>query len=117
MEDAAAPAVGQIAAALGDEHTAAAATYALGRIGKLPEGAEVTILANAKSNDKMLSTTSLWVLAKIHPEDKQMRREATERLIERLKDTDPFVRVAAARAMASLPPAPEIVGPIWEKAF
>ena len=65
----------------------------------------------------MLSTTSLWALARVHPEDKQLRREATERLIERLKDQDRFVRVAAARALAALPPAPEITAPIWEKAF
>ncbi len=28
-----------------------------------------------------------------------------------------FVRVAAARALAALPPAPEITAPIWEKAM
>jgi HEAT repeat protein len=38
-------------------------------------------------------------------------------LIARLKDKDAFVRVAAARALASLPPAPEITAPIWEKAL
>ncbi len=73
--------------------------------------------ANAKSDDKMLSTTSLWALARVHPEDKTLRCEATRQLIERLKDGDPFVRVAAARALAALPPAPEITGPIWEKAL
>ncbi len=66
---------------------------------------------------RVLSTTSLWALARVHPEDKSLRREATEQLIERLKDQDPFVRVAAARALAALPPAPEITGPLWEKAL
>ena len=65
----------------------------------------------------MLSTTSLWTLARVHPEDKQLRREATEQLIARLKDKDPFVREAAAHALFALPPAPEITRPIWEKAF
>jgi len=117
MDKAAAPAAEQIAAALSDEHTRVAATYALGRIGQIPADAEATIEANGKSDDKMLCTTSLWALALVHPENKEFRREATERLIDRLKDEDPFVRVAAARGLAALPPAPEITGPIWEKAL
>ena len=117
MGDAAIPAAGQIAAALNDQHTSTAATYALGRIGRIPASAEAAIRANAKSDDAMLRTTSLWALASVHPEDKQLRREATEQLIARLKDQDSFVRVAAARALAALPPAPEITVPIWEKAL
>ena len=65
----------------------------------------------------MLSTVSLWALARVHPEDKELRREAGERLVERLKDQDAFVRVEAAQALAALPPAPEIMAPIWEKVF
>ncbi len=117
MGDAAAPAVGQIAAALSDQLTAAAATYALGRIGQIPADAEAIIRANVNGDDKMLSVNSLWAVARVHPEDKQIRRAATARLIERLKDEDPLVRVAAAHALAALPPAPEITGPIWEKAL
>ena len=70
MDEAATPAVEQIAAALSDEHARTAATYALGRIGQIPADAEATIRANVKSDDKMLSTTSLWALARVHPEDK-----------------------------------------------
>jgi HEAT repeat protein len=117
MGDAATAAVGPIAATLGDEHTRAAATYALGRIGQIPADAEDTIRANSKGDDKVLSTTSLWALARVHPDDKSLRREATEQLLERLKDQDPFVRVAAARALTALPPAPEITAPLWEKAL
>ena len=117
MGDAASAAVGPIAATLDDEHARAAATYALGRLGRIPTEAEAAIRANSKSDDKMLSTTSLWALARVHPEDKALRREATERLLERLKDEDAFVRLAAARGLAALPPAPEITGPLWEKAL
>ncbi len=117
MDEAAAPAVPQIAAALPDEHVRAAATYALGRLGRIPADAEAPIRANAAGDDPMLSATSLWALARVYPEDKQLRREATERLIAGLMNSDPFVRVAAARALASLPPAPEITAPIWEKAL
>jgi HEAT repeat protein len=117
MDEAARPAIPQIAAALGDENTRHAATYALGRIGQIPTDAEATVRANVKSDDKVLSTASLWALARVHPDDKQIRREAGGRLIERLKDKDPLVRGAAAQALAALPPAPEIMAPLWEKAL
>ena len=100
----------KIAAALNDQQTRTAATFALGRIGQISADSEAIIRANVKSDDKMLSTTSLWALARVHPEDKQLRGEATEKLIARLKESDPFVRAAAARALAELPPAPEITG-------
>jgi HEAT repeat protein len=117
MDFAAAPAVESIAAAFKDADTVIAATYALGRIGRVPDDVDATIRANAKSKDTMLATTSLWALARIHPEDKALRAEVTEKLIDRLKESDPMVRVAAARGLASLPPAPEITASIWEKAF
>ena len=62
----------RIAAAL-ERRAHAPATYALGRIGQVPADAEAAIRANAKSDDKMLSTTSLWALARVHPEDKEIR--------------------------------------------
>jgi HEAT repeat protein len=115
----AAPSVsaGAIAGLLKDEQVAVAATFAMGRINEIPAEAEATIRENINSKDPMLSTVSVWALARFHLEDKQLRREATVQLIERLKNKDAFVRVAAARALASLPPAPKLTGPIWEKAF
>ncbi len=115
LNEAAVPVLPQIAAALNDEDARTAATFVMGQLGKFPANAEVKIRANAKSDDKFLSTVSLWALARVHPEDKELRRQATEQLVERLKEQDPFVRVAAARALAALPPAPEITLPIFEK--
>lgn len=115
--EAAISAVPDIAATLGDEHVAGAATYVLGALGKVPADAERKIRANAAGDDKSLSTISLWTLARVHPEDKELRREATEKIVERLKDQDPHVRVVAARALAALAPAPEITVPIFEKAL
>jgi HEAT repeat protein len=106
LKEAAIPVLPQIAATLGDEHARTAATFVLGEIGKIPPDAEAKIRENAKSDDHMLNTVSLWALARVHPEDKELRRQATEQLVERLKDQDPFVRVAAALALAALPPAP-----------
>jgi HEAT repeat protein len=117
MQEAAVPVLSQLEAALDDEHGRIAATYALGQIGSLSDAAEVKIEANSRSDDKFLSTVSLWTLARIHPDDKELRRKATEKLVDRMMDKDPLVRVAAARAMAALPPAPDIVLPIWEKAL
>jgi HEAT repeat protein len=115
--EAAIPALPQIAAALSDEYARTAATFVMGELGKIPSDAEPTVRANTKNDDKLLATVSLWALARVHPEDKQLRRQATEQLVERLKDQDPFVRVAAARALAALHPAPEITIPIFEKAL
>src|SRR5262249_5447983 len=115
--DSAASAVPDLAKLLGDENVAPAATYAIGRIGNVPADVESKIQANTKSSDKMLSTSSYWALGNLHPQDKTIRSEVTEALIKRLADEDPYVRTAAARALASLPPAPEITGPIWEKAI
>jgi HEAT repeat protein len=117
MGSAAAPATGPLAALLDDEHTRIAATLALAEIGQIPEDAEKTIRANQASDNKLLATVSLWALARVHPDDKDLRRKVTEELIGRLKHQDPFVRAAAARALAALPPAPEITAPIWEKAL
>jgi HEAT repeat protein len=102
---------------LNDEHTSTAATYALGRIGRIPFEAESIVRGNASGKDKTLSTVSLWALAHTRPDDKRLLAQVTEQLIARLNDEDPNVRVAAARGLAALPPAPEITLPIWEKAI
>lgn len=112
--DAALPELGKLAS---DETSCVPATFAMGELGQIPKDAEAKVRANAKSGNSMLSAISLWALARVHPDDKDLRREATEKLIEGMKDKDPFVRAAAARALAALPPAPEITGPIWEKAM
>jgi len=115
--EAAKSAAPQLAAALNDKDMSPAATFALGQIGQIPAAAEKTIRANAASQDKFLSTVSYWALARVHPTDKELRRQATERLVERIMDKDPYVRAAAARGLAALPPAPEITLPVWEKAL
>ncbi|REK19026.1 MAG: hypothetical protein DWQ37_02365 [Planctomycetota bacterium] len=102
---------------LKDEHARTAATFALGTIGKIPPQAQSTVRANAQSSDGLLSTVSLWALARANPDDEALLKEAGTRLVERLKDDDPFVRAGAARALSALPPNPKIAGPIFEKAL
>ncbi len=117
MDQAAVSAAPQIAAGLGEEPTRIAATYALGRIGHIPADAEAKIRQSVKDGNKLLSTLSLWALAKVHPEDKQLQRQAVEQLVERLKDGDEKVRLAAARALAALPGTQEIAPPILQKSL
>jgi HEAT repeat protein len=115
LGDAAKPAVPELAKLLNDENSRIAATFVMGQLGEIPKDAEAAVRANAKSDDGMLSSTSLWALARVHPEDKEIRRETTQKLVERLKDKDAFVRAMAARALVALPPAPDITIPIFEK--
>jgi len=115
--EAAAPAVPQIVKTLDDEFDRLPATFALGRIGKANADAEATIRKNVESTDPMLSTVSIWALARLHPEDKKLVREATERLCEGLKSKEERVRAACARGLADLKPGPDIMLPLMEKAL
>jgi HEAT repeat protein len=107
----------KIAPLVNDEHSRIAATYALGVLGKIPADVDSVIRANVKSDDHLLSTTSLWALARVNPKDMKLKQAAITQLVARLKDQDPFVRAAAARALSALPPSPEVTGPIFEKAL
>ena len=98
MGDAAKPALPELAKLLTDDTSRVAATFVMGQLGEIPKDAEAIIRENAKSDDGMLSSTSLWALARVHPEDKELRKETTEKLVERLKDKNAFVRAMAARA-------------------
>jgi HEAT repeat protein len=80
----------------------------------LPIGVESKIRANAKSDKKLLSTVSLWTIARLHPTD-PLAKEAAEQLISRLNDNDPFVRATAAKALVALKLDPEITFPIYER--
>lgn len=110
-------AVPAIAPLLKDEQAAVAATYALAMLGSIPPEADAVVRANVKSKDPMLSATSMWALGRLHPDDKRLTQAVIEHLVPLLKNEDAFVRTAAARALASLPPNPEIAGPIFKKAM
>lgn len=117
MGDAARPAAPKIAEAVKAEHTCAAATFVLGKLKSIPAEAAPTIWSNARGSDPFLSTVSIWALTIQHPEDSNLCRAATEHLMAGLKNEDALVRAAAARALAALPPAPEITLPVFEKAM
>lgn len=106
-----------IAALLKDEEVSVAATYALAVLNTIPPDADSVVRANVKSDNLMLSATSMWALGRVHPDDKRLVQAVIEHLIPLLKDDDPFVRTAAARGLASLSPSPEIAIPIYKKAL
>jgi HEAT repeat protein len=114
MQRGASSAANPIAELLDDSEVQEAATFALGQIGRLPIGVESKIRANAKSDKKLLSTVSLWTVARLYPSD-PLAKEAAEQLISRLSDSDPFVRTSAARALGTLKLNADITFPIYER--
>jgi HEAT repeat protein len=107
----------QIVKALDDPHTKTAAIFALALLGKAPEEADAAIRKEIGSDDPVLSVVSLWALARLHPDDKKFLAEATDKLCAALKSQEPRARKAAARALGSLKPGPEIMIPAMEKNF
>jgi len=116
---AAAEAVPVLTHALEDEDTVldGAAVYALGAIGPKAKAAEEKVkkLAEDEKSPPFLKTVSLWALARMNPEDKQLQREVAPRLVEALKAPDARLRAAAARGLIDLNPDPEIVRPAMQK--
>ena len=115
--EAAAPAVPALTESLDCEINCVPATFALGRIGEVPSEVEAKIKKNAQSSDKILSTVSLWALAKMHPDDEQLVRKTVRRLAGFLKAEDVNHRRAAAEALVDLDPDPKIARPILKKAM
>jgi HEAT repeat protein len=115
--EAAAPAVPALAKALDCEINCVPATFALGKIGRIPTDVQAKIRQNARSSDNVLSTVSLWALAKLHPDDEALVTRAVRKLVQRLTEEDPRHREAAANALVDLDPDPEILRPILKKAM
>jgi len=101
----------------GDEINAPPAVYALGSIGPKAKSAEVVLKKLALANDTkpLLRTVSLWALAMINPDDKQLVAVVVPRLVKALQSEEPRVRAAAARALVDLDPDPEILRPLLKK--
>jgi HEAT repeat protein len=113
----AATAIPQIVKTIANSVDRTTAIYTLGRIGVPAANAEEKIKQYINNPDKFLATISIWTLAKLHPENKQLAREATEQLFAGLKSDDPQLRTLCARGLALLKPGPEIALPVMEKAF
>ncbi|MGW8257184.1 MAG: HEAT repeat domain-containing protein [Thermoguttaceae bacterium] len=114
---AAAGATPQLLKAIDNEYDRIPAIYALGRIGEPLGGKDEKIYEYLDNTDKLLAAVSIWTLARLHPENKSLVTEATNRLFEGLKSDNARLRMACARGLVSLHPGPEIFLPAMEKAF
>jgi HEAT repeat protein len=87
-----------------------AAAYALGSIDA--KNADHKLKNAAAKDDAFLSMMASWALAKIHPDDVDLRKAAVEKLVHGMKNKDPMFRTAAARSLQSLHAPPEVVAPV-----
>ena len=71
----------------------------------------------ADNSDLLLRTISTWALAKIEPQNQSRRLVAVSLLAAALGSKQPQVRRAAARGLADLKPAPELVLPAIRSAL
>ena len=89
----------------------AAAAFSLGRIGPAAKAAVPALTKTLEDADPVLKTVSAWALAKISPDDAQLKDKCVDILAESLLGKDPLARRAAFRALADLRPGPARVMP------
>src|SRR3954447_13100838 len=92
-----------------DDTVPVAAAYALGAIGA--KDADAPLKKAAAKNDPFLRMVATWALAKLHPDDQQLMKEAVNELTKGLANEKPQMRTAAAKGLLMLQPPPEMVGP------
>ena len=96
--------------------TRLAAAFALGRIGPpATKEAEAALSKCGQDSDPVLKVVSAWALAKITPDDPQVKDQSVTVLAESLLSKNPLVRAAAFRGLADLRPGPARVLPILER--
>jgi HEAT repeat protein len=92
-----------------DDTVPVAAAYALGSIGAKNSDAQLKVAMEKK--DPFLHMVAHWALAKNHPDDQQMLKEAVADLAKGLASNDVKMRTAAAKGLQMLQAPPEIVSP------
>jgi HEAT repeat protein len=92
-----------------DETVPVAAAYALGAIGA--KDADASLKKALSRDNPFLHMVASWALAKLHPNDEQLMREAVAELTKGLSNEKPQMRTAAAKGLQMLQPPPEMVGP------
>jgi HEAT repeat protein len=112
---AARPAVLELTKLLGDKFEAVrkSAVFALGRIGD--KTAADAIAKADKPDDAFLHPMCVWALARLNPGDKQRQSAAIELMVAKLGDKDLATAQMAARAIAELEPAADVIRPVMQK--
>jgi len=86
-----------------------AAAYALGAIGA--KDAEPALRKALAKDDPFLQMVSAWALAKNHPDDSALMKQAVDKLTKGLASDDANMRSAAANGLHMLKAPPEMVVP------
>lgn len=92
-----------------DKTVPVAAVYALGAIGA--KNSDDAIKKAAEKNEPLLHMVADWALAKHHPEDAELMKNAVDDLTKGLSNKDPKMRAAAAKGLQMLQPPAEMVAP------
>ncbi len=83
-----------------DDTVPVAAAFALGSIGATD--ADAPLKAAASSDKPFLSMVAAWSLAKIHPDDAAIKKQAIDKLNAGLKSDDPAIQGAAEKGLKML---------------
>ncbi len=86
-----------------------AAAYALGSIGAVD--ADAALRAAGTTPNPLLQLVAAWSLAKIHPEDAELKRQAVDKLNAGLKSDDPALQAAAEKGLKLLEAPAEAAAP------
>src|SRR5262249_7272952 len=92
-----------------DDTVPVAAAYALGSIGA--KDADAQLKAALAKKDPFLHMVATWALARVHPTDQQMMKDAVGDLTKGLASNDVKMRTAAAKGLQMLQPPSEMVAP------
>jgi HEAT repeat protein len=92
-----------------DETVPVAAAYALGAIGATD--ADAALKKALDKNEPFLHMVADWALAKLHPDDQELMKQAVDDLTKGLGNKDAQMRTAAAKGLQMLQPPPEMVAP------
>lgn len=87
-----------------------AAAFALGSMGAT--NADGPLKAAVAKDNEFLSMVAAWSLAKLHPDDAALKKQATDKLNAGLKSDDAAIKAAAAKGLQLLNPPPSNVPPI-----
>jgi HEAT repeat protein len=93
-----------------DKTVPVAAAYALGSI--KAKNADAQLKAAQRKDDPFLHMVATWALARIHPDDEHMMKDAVGVLSKGLTSSDTKMRTAAAKGLQVLQPPPEMLGPV-----
>jgi HEAT repeat protein len=93
----AAPQITEVLETSTDATVPVAAAFALGAIGATE--ADAPLRAAAAKDNEFLAMVATWSLAKLHPEDAQLKSQAMDKLKAGMESADPGIKAAAEKGL------------------